>query len=216
MNPRHHRGRGLRITIDRSAFSEVGGGTGRSSAGCGGRSAQYRGRTGLCGAGHGGRSSMNLIPSRIGQANEPIAAAACGSRSTSRFLGGRRRDGWSSRSLGAVPRTYGVGRARNRQLRHKKRGVFRPISAQAFTCRLMSSGFEPRGFPAVPGTYAVVRSECVEFLQWALPQLWMRWAGQGKRTLNPCQAKDLRQVVQIPAGLSTSHGDAFLVFDLLQ
>ncbi len=41
-------------------------------------------------------------------------------------------------------------------------------------------------------------------------------AVQGKRTLNPCQAKDLRQVVRIPAGLSTSHGDAFLVFDLLQ
>ena len=39
---------------------------------------------------------------------------------------------------------------------------------------------------------------------------------QGKRTLNPCQAKDLRQVVRIPAGLSTSHGDAFFVFDLLQ
>ena len=54
-----------------------------------------------------------------------------------------------------------------------------PISAQAFTCMLMWSGFEPRGFPAVPGTYgciseAVVRRPRPRITSWPSYQLCPR------------------------------------------
>ena len=38
----------------------------------------------------------------------------------------------------------------------------------------------------------------------------------GERKLDPFQAKDLRQVVGVPAGHATAHGDAFFVLTLLQ
>ncbi len=129
----------------------------------------------------GGRSSMNLIPGRIGQANEPTSPSAPPApRRRIREPGGSRPSrprtrsplprraaarrlvlrSWGWRSLGTVPRTYGVvhgdgqgcGLAGNRQLRHKE-GVIPvvPISAQAFMCRLMSSGFELSWLPSRTG-----------------------------------------------------------------
>ena len=92
---------------------------------------------------HGGRSLMNLIPGRIGQANEPIAPRRRGLRITDdRPLGGRRRDGWFfGRGFGGWFAQY-RGRRRLWSGEEPPTGGLRhPISAQAFTCLLMSSGF---------------------------------------------------------------------------
>ena len=40
--------------------------------------------------------------------------------------------------------------------------------------------------------------------------------GQGGRTLNSCNANDLREVVDIPTSHSAAHGDAFFILALLE
>lgn len=39
---------------------------------------------------------------------------------------------------------------------------------------------------------------------------------QGGRTLNSCNANDLREVVDIPTGHSAAHGDTFFILALLE
>ena len=131
---------------------------------------------------HGRHLSMNLIPGRIGQANEPTSPSpptrvrpqstpsAKNPRTRrqtspspprpadhdrpSRSLAGRRRDGWffgrgfGGRSAQYLVRTRlcvrwtGLWSVEELPNPPQKGGFGHPISAQAFTCMLMSSGFE--------------------------------------------------------------------------
>ena len=50
---------------------------------------------------------------------------------------------WSAVDSRSTADVRGCGRARNRQSRHKKGDLSHRISAQAFMCRLLSSGFWP-------------------------------------------------------------------------
>ena len=107
------------------------------------------------------------IPGRIGQPNEPTSPSrprpADHDRRSASLEGGG-ETGWSSRSLGAVPRTYPVVRRMDGVVvwqgiadsaikrgsvirsahKHSRAGLWRQDSAE-------------QSFPAVPGTYAVLQ-----------------------------------------------------------
>ncbi len=164
VSPRRPRHRGLRITIDRPASLDGGGGMGCSSAVVNGRFAQYRGRTGLWMAGYPAGSDRRMSPGRrrghIREESANPAAAAPRRRHlritierplrrraaarrvvlrgpSNRFSQYRGRTGlWSVVELPPPPQRGGLS--------HR-------ITAQAFTCRLMSSGFSRAELPSSTG-----------------------------------------------------------------